>query len=69
MDENPSVEPLTLDEQAQRTVYQLLADAPAAQEVWSATLDVLEGFVAQAVNRGWHPAHARAMVAHRFCGG
>lgn len=53
----------------QQAINQLLTDAPEAQELWSATLDVLEGFVAQAVARGWHPSHARAMVAHRFCGG
>lgn len=54
---------------AEQTIGQILSSATDAQEVWSATLDVMEGLVAMAVARGWHEHHARVMVCHRFCNG
>lgn len=54
---------------AEETVRQILASAADAQEVWSATLDMMEGLVAMAVARGWTEHHARILVCHRFCFG
>jgi len=56
----------TPEQQADAVRAYVLAQAPIAQDMWRLTLEQLDGFVAEAVRRGWPDFLARQMVASQF---
>lgn len=57
---------MTPEEQGDAVRAFVLANAPVALDMWRLTLEQLDGYVAEAVRRGWPDILARQMVTAQY---